>query len=638
MKQKNKELLRALFDLQPANTNLLANHLNVSVRSIKNYVREINEEYPEAIHSSREGYRLDMELAKSILDETADHIPQTSEERVIYILNQLINHHQEEAIDIYDLCDELFISLSTIKNELQKVKRRLAKYDLELVSQKDQISIKGLEKNKRKLLSTLLYNESNVNFVNLKSLQNSFLDIDIPYIKNTVLQIFEDYHYFINDYSLINLVLHITIAIDRIRKNNINTTSIDQQPAVHLHEYELAEKVAGRLEEHFHITYSKAEIYEMTLLIISRATTIDYKSINAANLEDFIGKDCLNLVKELILDINSFYYIDLSEQEFLIRFALHIKNLLVRSKNNYFSKNPLADGIKTSCPLIYDISVSLVATIKEKTGISINDDEIAYIAFHLGSALEAQKSLTEKITVALYCPSYYDMSLKVTDVIKRYYSDELLITNILTDESDFDKIKDTNLIITTIPVSVITSIPMIQISIFLNQKDRQLLNEKIETIRKLKKRSVFEGYLKELLLPDFFEVLKSGFSTEKECITYMVNKLIAHGYVDNEFENEIISRENMSSTAFGCFAIPHAMKMHAKKTGMNIVISETPISWNQQDVYLVLMLCFNKSDRYIFNEIFDPITMILSTPENVKKLCGCQSYEDFISTMSDLLQ
>ena len=483
MKQKNKELLRALFDLQPANTNLLANHLNVSVRSIKNYVREINEEYPEAIHSSREGYRLDMELAKSILDETADHIPQTSEERVIYILNQLINHHQEEAIDIYDLCDELFISLSTIKNELQKVKR--------------------------KLLSTLLYNESNVNFVNLKSLQNSFLDIDIPYIKNTVLQIFEDYHYFINDYSLINLVLHITIAIDRIRKNNINTTSIDQQPAVHLHEYELAEKVAGRLEEHFHITYSKAEIYEMTLLIISRATTIDYKSINAANLEDFIGKECLNLVKELILDINSFYYIDLSEQEFLIRFALHIKNLLVRSKNNYFSKNPLADGIKTSCPLIYDVSVSLAATIKEKTGISINDDEIAYIAFHLGSALEAQKSLTEKITVALYCPSYYDMSLKVTDVIKRYYSDELLITNILTDESDFDKIKDTNLIITTIPVSVITSIPMIQISIFLNQKDRQLLNEKIETIRKLKKRSVFEGYLKELLLPDFFEVLKS---------------------------------------------------------------------------------------------------------------------------------
>lgn len=634
MKQKNKELLRALLKLQPANTNILADHLGVSVRSIKNYVHEINEEYPQAIHSSRDGYRLDMDLVKTILDESSDHIPQTSEERVIYLLNQLINHHQDEAIDIYDLCDEMFISLSTLKNELQKVKRRLAKYDLELIYQRDQISIKGLEKNKRKLLST----ESNVNFVNLKSLQKSFVDIDIPYIKNTVLHIFEDYHYFINDYSLINLVLHITIAIDRIRNNNINTQRIDEQPAVHLHEYELAEKVAKQLEEHFHIVYSKAEIYEMTLLIISRATTIDYKSINSANLEEFIGKECLDLVKELILDINSFYYIDLSEQEFLIRFALHINNLLVRSKNNYFSKNPLADVIKTSCPLIYDISVSLAATIKDKTGISINDDEIAYIAFHLGSALEAQKSLTEKITVALYCPSYYDMRLKITDVIKEYYSNDVLITNILTDESDLDKIKDTDLIITTIPVSAITATPMILISLFLNEKDRQLLNEKIELIRKSKKRKVFEGYLRELLLPDFFEISHQGFPTEKECITYMVKKLISYDYVSPDFEEEIISRENMSSTAFGSFAIPHAMKMHAKKTGINIIISETPIAWKEQPVYLVLMLCFNKNDRYIFNEIFDPITMILSIPENVRKIYGCKSYEDFISTMSDLLQ
>ena len=44
----------------------------------------------------------------------------------------------------------------------------------------------------------------------------------------------------------------------------------------------------------------------------------------------------------------------------------------------------------------------------------------------------------------------------------------------------------------------------------------------------------------------------------------MVNKLIVHGYVDVEFENEIISRENMSDS-FWQFMIPHAMKMHAKK-------------------------------------------------------------------------
>lgn len=636
MKPKSLKLIRLLLESQPCTANTLADRMGVSVRSIKNYVHDINEEFPKTIASSREGYILDLEMAKEILKNDSERVPQTSEERVIFILTQLIDHHQSEPVNVYDLCDEMYISLSTLKNELQKVKRRLSKFDLELISQGDEITIRGLEKNKRKMLSTILYDESNVNFVNLSSLQDAFIDIDIEFIKNTVLEIFEEYHYFINDYSLINLVLHITIAIDRIRNNNFNTQNVDERPEVRLHEYELAQKVAKRMKEHFDIKYSDAEVYEMTLLIISRATTIDYKSINSTNLEEFIGKDCLELVNQLILDINAFYYIDLSEQEFLIRFALHIRNLLVRSKNNYFSKNPLTEGIKTACPLIYDVSVSLAGTIKEKTGVSINDDEIAYIAFHLGSTLEAQKNLTAKITAALYCPNYYDMNLKITDTIKQYFVNDLLITNILTDESEFDKIKETDLIITTIPISKILTTPMIQISLFLTDKDRMTLSDKIEELRKTKKRKEFEGYLRELIIPDFFEK-KNGLPTEKECINYMVKKMTKHGYVDNSFKNEILEREKMSSTAFGNFAIPHAMKMYAHKTGMNIIVSDEPILWNGQSVNLVIMLCFNINERYIFNEIFDPITMILSESENVRKITNSKSYEDFIQNLVNLL-
>lgn len=635
MKTKNLKLIRLLLESQPCTANTLADRLGVSVRSIKNYVHEINEEMPHTITSSREGYSIDVHAAKEILNE-GDEIrtPQTSDERVVFILNQLINHHKSEPVNIYDLCDEMYISLSTLKNELQKVKRRLSKYDLQLYSQGDEISITGLEKNKRKLLSTILYDESNVNFVNINTLQNAFIDIDIEFIKNTVLEIFDEYHYFINDYSLINLVLHITIAIDRIRNENINTQEIDE-PAVRLHEYELAEKVAKRLEEHFHIIYSKAEIYEMTLLIISRATTIDYKSINSTNLEEFIGKECLDLVNQLIQDINSFYYIDLSEQEFLIRFALHIRNLLVRSKNNYFSKNPLTEGIKTSCPLIYDMSVSLAGTIKEKTGVSINDDEIAYIAFHLGSTLEAQKNLTAKITAVLYCPNYYDMNLRITDSINQYFSNDLLITNILTDESEFDKIKESDLIITTIPISRILTIPILHINLFLTEKDRFTLKDKIDVLRKEKKKKEFEGYLRELIIPEFFEK-KKGLKNEQDCVNYMVKKMVKHGYVDESFKNDIFEREKMSSTAFNGFAVPHAMKMYAHKTGINIIVSEEPILWNGNPVHLVVMLCFHINERYIFNEIFDPITMILSENENIKKITSSRTYEEFITNFVGL--
>lgn len=636
MNWKTEKLVRLLLEQQPATALMLAERMQVSVRSIKNYVREINEELQGTILSSRYGYRVNIEHVKKLLNEQNDNVPQSSKERVIYILNQLLKHHNNEPVNVYDLCDQMYISISTLKNELQKVKRKLARYDLELITRGDDVTIHGIEKNKRKMLSSILYDESNINFVNLHSLQSAFIDIDIDFIKNTVLSIFDEYHYFINDYSLINLVLHITIAIDRIRNQNMNMQRINKLPAVRLHEYALAQKLAKQLEQHFHIQYSDAEVYEMTLLIISRATTIDYKSINAANLEQFIGSDCLALVHQLIQDVSTFYYIDLSEQEFLIRFALHIRNLLVRSKNDYFSKNPLTQGIKTSCPMIYDICVSLAGTIKEKTGVSINDDEIAYIAFHLGSTIEAQKSLTTKITAILYCPNYYDMNLRITDTLNKHFSQELLITNILTDEREFTKIKGIDLLITTIPLSTILAAPTLQIHPFLTDKDRLMLESKISEVRKEKKRGAFEGYLRELVIPDFFEK-KNSLRNQASCITYMVNKMVKHGYVDTSYKQDILEREKMSTTAYGSFAIPHAMKMHAHKTGINIIASDEEINWNGNSVHLVIMMCFNVNERYIFNEIFDPITMILSDPENVKKIIGATSYEEFIQDMVSLL-
>lgn len=637
MKPNSLKLVQLLLRSESSTANALADRLGVSVRSIKNYVHEINEEYPDAIQSSRHGYSLNNKIAKEILDENnRTLVPQTSDERVVYILNNLIKHHKDDVVNVYDLCEEMYISLSTLKNELQIVKHHLTKYDLQLISRGNEISIKGLEKNKRKLLSSILYSESNINFVDLSTLQKAFINIDIKFIKNTVLEIFDEYQYFINDYSLINLVLHLTIAVDRIRNDNCNKQEIDTLSGVRLHEYELSQKVAYRLEQRFQIKFTSAEVYEMTLLIISRATTIDYKSINLNNLEEFIGKDCLELVSLLISDINAFYYIDLSEPEFFIRFALHIRNLLVRSKNNYFSKNPLTEGIKTSCPLIYDASVTVASTIKEKTGVSINDDEIAYIAFHLGSTLEAQKSLTEKITATLYCPNYYDINLKIVDCLNQHFSSELLITNILTSERDFEKIKEEDLIISTIPLTKVFKTPTIQINLFLTEKDRLLLQEKISELQKKKRKKEFRNYLQELIIPDFFE-RKNNLKSDKECINYMVNKLVKFEYVNKKFKDEVLQREKMSSTAFGNFAIPHAMKMNAKKTGINIIVSDDPILWNNHPVNLVLMLCFNINERHIFNEIFDPITMILSESENIRKVTACRNYEEFIDTMVDLL-
>lgn len=636
MKPKMIKLIRILSDYTEFVTaSSLAANMDVSTRSIKSYIQEINSFYPDAIESSREGYRIDKQAARRILEESGTHIPQSSQERIVYIINSLIK--SDTSVNTYDLCDEMYVSYSTIKNDLQAVKSRLRKYDLQLNNNHDNLTVSGLEKNKRRLLSSILYDESNVNFVNLETIQNIFPEIEIELIKDSLLEIFDRFHYFVNDYSLINLVLHITIAIDRIRNRNVNTEDIHDMPPISSHEYELARNIARKIEEDFQIEYNQAEVYELALLLISRATAIDYQSITVSNLGDFITPECLALVKELISDVNSFYYIDLTEPEFLIRFALHIRNLLQRSKNNYFSRNPLTEEIKTSCPLIYDVSVCLSSIIKERTGISINDDEIAYIAFHLGSTLEAQKNLSEKVTAALYCPSYYDTNVKLTDTINRHFSSELLITNIFTEERELEKAGKSDLVLSTVPLNSVIQLPLLQISPFFTEKDVQSLRRQLTEIKTNKRRKQFREYLEYLIVPEFFE-RRDDLTDYDQVVRHMVGKMVSMRYVDEDFEQDIRAREQLSATAFQDFAIPHAMKMRAHKTGINVLISDTPVRWGDKQVRIVLMLCFNRDERFIFNEIFEPLTMVLSSRENVKRLVTAGDYQEFIGMLAGFME
>jgi len=374
----------------------------------------------------------------------------------------------------------------------------------------------------------------------------------------------------------------------------------------------------------------------MALLIISRTTSVDYKSMDSGNVIDYIGKECYDLVFCLISSVERYYYVDLTEPEFFVRFALHINNLLIRAKNNYFSKNPLADSIRSSSPLIYEVSVFLANLIYEKTNTKLNKDEIAYIAFHIGSSIGAQKELNKKTTAVLYCPQYYDTVTNLVNTINFHFSNELLITNISISESDLGKSANSDLIISTVPIDNTSDTPVLYVNMFLQEKDINSIRQTIEKIKLSKRRTVFKRHLQNLVTPNFFEK-KNSLVSQDDAIDYMVEKMQSLGYIGKSFKKQIIERELLSSTVFNNFAIPHSMQMCAHKTGINIVVSEQPIMWYGTPVYLIIMLSVNEYERDIFHEIFDPLILILNEPENVLRLVKCDNYNECISLLVSLL-
>lgn len=632
LNRKYEKLIKILLDEDDnISAAKLASNMNISIRSVKTYVRNINELYPSCIYSNTSGYSIDKKLAIEVLNKETTTLPQTSKERVIYIINKLI----KEPLDAYYLSEILCVSLSTLKTDVTKARKMIEKYDLILQNKNDILSIDGLETNKRKLVSSILYKESNVNFVNLYAIQNKFKNIDIFFIKDVLVDVFNSNSYFINDYSLTNLVLHITIAIDRIKNNNNTTISNESTHSIDQHEFKLSREICNRLESYFDIVYSDSEVIELAILLMSKTTLLNYKNINENNIYDYIDNDVMNLVNKLVASIHSFYYINLSESEFFIRFALHIKNLLIRSKNSRFSKNPLAQEIKLGCPLIYDAAVFISGIIKEEIGITINDDEIAYIALHIGSTIETQKELKNRITVLLCCPNYYDISITLANSINSHFSNQLLIKNIVNNLEEIGEYY-ADLIISTIPSNTNHPCELIQVNTFLQQSDIYAIENKIKSIKLDREKNEFRVNLQKILSEELFEI-NLPYYNRSDIIDYTSNKLYHMGYVDENFKARVWERENMSSTAYGNFAIPHAMKMEAKKTGIYIITSNKPIKWGEKYVQIVLTMCFNANERYIFNQVFEPITRILTTPENITLLSHCKDYKQFINAMVSCL-
>lgn len=70
MHRRQEQLLKILAESDESMTaSVLAEKMNVSVRSIRNYVSQLMAEYPDIVASSAKGYCVDRELAKDLLEK-----------------------------------------------------------------------------------------------------------------------------------------------------------------------------------------------------------------------------------------------------------------------------------------------------------------------------------------------------------------------------------------------------------------------------------------------------------------------------------------------------------------------------------------------------------------------------------------
>lgn len=624
MRRKQEELINYLYTHnEKVTANILSKALNLSIRTIKSYIAELNMNYPSLISSSNRGYVIDKVKANSLL-QYKDDIPQDYESRCIYIIKKMLLEKQD-YIDIFDLCEELFISYSTLKKDIYKMNTSFANFKITFSSENNKLHVGGSEQNKRKLISHVMSEEVSGNFLNLTLLQESFPDYDLDDACTLIKDICKQHHYYLNDFSCVNFILHVTIMVSRINHGNhiINNNELIQ--VTNKNDEKIAKELCLALEQVFNVSFNSSEILEIYILFKNNANYINDENENVSLL---VSDEIIQITKNIIKNVDEHFFINLDSDNFITPFMLHLKNLKNRLIKNNLLKNPMLDSIKISCPTIYDISTFIAYQLTLSFHENVNEDEIAFIALHVGTEIERQKKEETKVSCLLLCPEYLNITSTLHKKIMMDFGDQLTIQKSISFENEILG-NNFDLLITTVPVLESTNYFTVLLPPFPMSYEKNKILDAIIRIENTKKSQILTNNLNFYFNEKLFYSMNEDIS-KSAVINELAERMINLGYVEENFKEEIWKRETASSTAFMNIAIPHPMKMSAYKTSIGVVISHKGIDWgNQHFVNVVFMIAFNKIDNKHFHALYESLVLLFNEPIVISEIKKCKNFNDF---------
>lgn len=624
MRRKQEELINYLYTHnEKVTANILSKALNLSIRTIKSYIAELNMNYPSLISSSNRGYVIDKVKANSLL-QYKDDIPQDYESRCIYIIKKTLLEKQD-YIDIFDLCEELFISYSTLKKDIYKMNTSFANFKITFSSENNKLHVGGSEQNKRKLISHVMSEEVSGNFLNLTLLQESFPDYDLDDACTLIKDICKQHHYYLNDFSCVNFILHVTIMVSRINHGNhiINNNELIQ--VTNKNDEKIAKELCLALEQVFNVSFNSSKILEIYILFKNNANYINDENENVSLL---VSDEIIQITKNIIKNVDEHFFINLDSDNFITPFMLHLKNLKNRLIKNNLLKNPMLDSIKISCPTIYDISTFIAYQLTLSFHENVNEDEIAFIALHVGTEIERQKKEETKVSCLLLCPEYLNITSTLHKKIMMDFGDQLTIQKSISFENEILG-NNFDLLITTVPVLESTNYFTVLLPPFPMSYEKNKILDAIIRIENTKKSQILTNNLNFYFNEKLFYSMNEDIS-KSAVINELAERMINLGYVEENFKEEIWKRETASSTAFMNIAIPHPMKMSAYKTSIGVVISHKGIDWgNQHFVNVVFMIAFNKIDNKHFHALYESLVLLFNEPIVISEIKKCKNFNDF---------
>lgn len=595
-------------------TNEIINNCGGSVRLLRTVIKDLNAQQP-IIVSSINGYKISSEYRDYVRELVTDNIVQgyldfsNQNFRVQFIINKFLT--SKNRINYFDLAEELFISESTLNAELVLLRKVLDKYELTFKKQKDYLCLSGEERNIRKLAKETIYGEVKDGLLNLKILGQTFKNYNVHKIRSVLSTLILQENLYINDFNLLDLVLHLCIAMDRIRnKQSYHDSEIIQSETfVKKNPFlSIAKNITDEIFRLYNIQFNEKEIQEYSFLLLLNVKEFEVKNLSLKALRESIPESTIQSVYIIIQKVYENYFIDLNNEEFVIRFSLHLDQLIKSHKQTI---NPLFSSIKHSYPLVFDISVFISDLITSENAIKLDNHDISFIALHVGMSIE--NGYMNRIPCIILIPDYYNLKQLFLNNITLSFGNIMDILSIYSDESLINLNQEFDLILSTFPLSSTYGVETLVISPFINEIDHSNISNAINIIQK-KKYKTERSELVLLFKPQIFTIIDDKLN-QTEVINILAKKLNNNDFVSEKFLNEVLYREELSSTSCSNLAVPHSMQLNAKTTTIAVAILKNKTQWGDNSVNVVLLLAISSDNRNEFKQLFQTVLEVFTSEQ-----------------------
>ncbi|EHQ1990298.1 BglG family transcription antiterminator [Listeria monocytogenes] len=609
-------------------SNELAAFCECTTRTIRNNIYKINEVTPNLINSTKQGYQINLNIPFEFQSES------DVTERKSKLLLELIKN-STKGVDLFELADILYISEVTLKKDIQQLKNELKEADVKIVISKDRIKLIGKERAKRKYMISLLYEEGGYRESIKSRIQEMIEFVSIDKLQNIVKEVLAQESITTNQYSMMNIVLHYAISIVRIQQGN---TLIETQKTLirkHSKEYEISKKIAKILSEEYQIHFSEAETKQLGLLYVGLQNE-QSANANHGELDQFVDKKIIDALKIVLANVEETYLIDLQNEQLFIKLAIHVQSLYYRSRYKAYTRNLSLLDIKNSYPVTFDIAVYISSLLQEKLAIDFNEDEISFIALHIGSFLESENRDYIRLEIGLLVDDYHDLRTNMLKKLRARFENEATIE--LIENEDYEENFD--IILTTNRDVALEKAGSIFIHPLLTTKDIKKITSRIQTKKKILENNIRGQQIDRYIVRSLYsnQIDPSELTPEK-IREQMISKMEKQTFVTPEFKEKVEKREQMAPTSFPSgIAIPHSIKNDALQSGVSIMTLQEPIYWNDVKVKIIALVAISKKDATEFNDFFEKFVEIVSEPINTKRLSMVESFEEFIRKLKMMME